>query len=101
MLGISMRIYRRNKLAISQVTAYQLDLQARLSQLFPPATVETEWAAMRVEPGLYSPRLDLAVGPFATDRSCIDEYNALSVIHSELLLALYRTHCANLTAYGE
>jgi len=88
-------------MATDEVTAYQLRLQAALRRRFPQASVQTEWAAMRIEPGLYSPRLDLAVGPFATDRRYIDEYDELSQVHAELLRSLFTIHSQNLYESGE
>ena len=47
---------------------YQRDLKNSLQQVFGIDEVEVEWPSMRAEFGLdlYSPRLDVAVGPFAT-----------------------------------
>jgi hypothetical protein len=48
------------------------------------------------ERGVYSPRLDIAVGPFATDRNCIQEYDHLSNIHRSFLSVLYDYHISNI-----
>lgn len=88
-------------MATNDVTTYQIQLQAALRTRFAPATVKTEWAALRVEPNLYSPRLDLAVGPFATDRRYIYEYDELSREHDQLLRSLFSVHCQNLNTIGE
>ena len=78
-----------------QVTEYQRTLKLSLDHIFNPDIVRVEWSAMRDEPRIYSPRLDLAVGPFATHRRYIEEYNNLSISHSALLRALYVRHLEN------
>lgn len=80
------------------------DLQAAgklaLARLFGAAAVESEWQALRGERGSYSPRLDLAVGPFATGTSRRSaEYDGLLEQHSKLLDKLWSLHVANLRAY--
>lgn len=92
---------KEQTLATDVVTNYQEKLKTALSLHFPPETVRKEWAAMHVEPGLYSPRLDLAVGPFATGQRYINEYDDLSNTHSELLQLLYKVHTENLAEFDE
>src|ERR1035438_8039422 len=49
----------------SPVNTFQRTLASQLAVLFSGVPVDQEWAAMRDENGVYSPRLDVAVGPFA------------------------------------
>lgn len=49
----------------SPVEAFQEELRSKLAVLFPGVPVESEWAAVVGEDGLYSPRLDVAVRTFA------------------------------------
>jgi len=83
------------------VREYQLQLKEKLSRIFEPNQVEIEWAAMADEKTLYSPRLDAAVGPFATRRIYIDEYNQLIHVHEPLLLHLFNSHQINLREHDE
>lgn len=61
------------------VKLYQEYLVERLSGRFGRNEVISEWSSMVDENDLriYSPRLDLAVGPFATHRKCGFEYDDL------------------------
>src|SRR5258706_14754317 len=85
----------------SELQQYQDRLVQRLGVVFTHVPVYAEWAAMTDERGLYSPRLDAAVGPFATDRNCIDDYNRLVRRHLPLLRSLFDTHRENLRSHGE
>lgn len=83
------------------VQEYQAQLKDKLSALFCNVPVEIEWAAMTGERTLYSPRLDAAVGPFATQQSYIEEYDQLIRYHEQLLSTLFQIHRANLRAFGQ
>lgn len=87
--------------ARGSVREYQTQLKEKLSDVFPALPVEIEWAAMTVERALYSPRLDAAVGPFATQSICIDEYDQLVREFEPLLSNLFEVHRANLRAHGQ
>lgn len=52
----------------SELRDFQLDLKYKLQVIFEIEQVEEEWSSMRDEYDLavYSPRIDVAVGPFAT-----------------------------------
>ncbi len=58
--------------------------------------VHTEWRSV-FEPGIYSPRVDVAVGPFAVvhGERYIDDYNEMMVNTSELFDQLIRFHLSN------
>lgn len=56
------------KFSDNHIKVYQYQLRDRLKEVFDFEDVYEEWSAMRDEYGLsiYCPRLDIAVGPFAT-----------------------------------
>lgn len=80
---------------------YQTQLASRLCRLFPDVPVETEWAAITDEDDVYSPRLDVVVGPFATGSVVyIDEFNSMLERHNALLRALFDQHVVNIQQFG-
>lgn len=84
------------------VNVFQTRLAARYRALMPDIPVRTEWAAMQDENGLYSPRLDIAVGPFATgDLVLSSEYDALADQNIALVEALHAVCIANIAQYTE
>lgn len=90
-----------HSVARGSVREYQTQLKEKLSAVFPALPVEIEWAAMTDERALYSPRLDAAVGPFATHNICIDEYDQLVRGFEPLLNNLFEVHRVNLRAHGQ
>ncbi len=61
-----------------------------------------EWQAFSGTDGQYSPRLDLAVGPFAIgDLKLEKEYNKLTYQHEEYLESLWRLHSSNVVRSDE
>lgn len=56
---------------------------------------------MTDERALYSPRLDAAVGPFATQRTYIDEYDKMVCDCEPLLNSLFDAHRRNLREHGQ
>lgn len=84
----------------SPVDEFQQELGQRLRTLFPGVPVKTEWATMRDENGLYSPRLDLAVGPFAVqDNVYVAEFDRLLETHYHFVQRLYDLSVSNLKKY--
>lgn len=78
------------------VKEYQRQLAPKLGALFG-VPCEIEWPAMRPEGGMYSPRLDIAVGPFAVgDSYCVPTFDRLVRQHERFLKYLYQFHLANL-----
>jgi hypothetical protein len=56
----------------------------------------TEWGTVLGSLGCYSPRLDVAAGPFASDNlRCGHEYDVLQETHSNFLEELIRHHSTN------
>lgn len=60
-----------------ELKRYQRDVADSLRRVYPTCSVEIEWSAMRDEPQAYSPRVDIAVGPFAVEGRYIAKYDAL------------------------
>lgn len=84
---------------------YQEFLKSKMQLLFQDIEIETEWNAMRDERALniYSPRVDLAVGPFATHErheSIYDNMLDLQNIRS-FLQKLIGFYSENLMNYGD
>lgn len=73
----------------------QRSLAEGLRRRFGPTSVMPEWRALATEPGLYSPRVDIAVGPFATDRRFVREYDDLAHRHRALLVELHSVFAGN------
>lgn len=86
---------------VGTVKDYQDRLKRLLSRCFRDVCVNTEWRSMDRERGVYSPRLDLAVGPFAENRNYIDDYDRLSLCHDGLLRDLHNQHCDNLSSSNQ
>ncbi len=95
---------RRNNM-IMTVKHYQNYLSGRLSQYFKSDLIVTEWSSMIDESDLkiYSPRLDLAVGPFATNQRYGKEYdNMLNGAKVERLIQRLIKHSnKNLKHFGD
>ncbi len=49
---------------------------------------------------VYSPEVDLAVGPFAVLQSCVEEYDRLVNLHANILEAMRRAFQMNLRNFG-
>jgi hypothetical protein len=83
------------------VRSFQEHLRLSLANIFDVVPVEEEWAAIRDEHGLYSPRLDVAVGPFATgDLNYGDEFDRLVEAHEAFFHRLYDCHIANIQEHS-
>lgn len=65
-------------------------LAQALQAEFPGVVVKPQWAALSGETAVYSPRVDVAVGPFALGSTRrMAEYAQLAVDHSGLLSRLH------------
>lgn len=77
---------------------YQIILKRKLEGIYPE--VKTEWSSMKGERDVYSPRVDLAVGPFATDGRYVEEYDNLLGESRPFIESLIAKHNENLTAFN-
>jgi hypothetical protein len=63
--------------------------------------VETEWRAMKKQPSLYCPRVDIAIGPFVYNESCINEQHDFLIIKWQKsinsMLEFHNRNIANLS----
>lgn len=88
-----------------ELVLYQNQIQNRLRLIYPNNPIETpirtEWTTITNIPGLYSPRLDIAVGPFSTVRgqNQIDVYNNLMDNSRQFIERLIHYHTLNITNY--
>lgn len=78
-----------------EVRIDQIQLAEGLREVFSSVPVVLEWPSLRGEGAVYSPRIDIAVGPFATDHRCIKLYDDLASKHSVLLGQLHSTYTQN------
>ena len=84
-------------MTISPVRRFQKKAVRRLRALGLKA--EMEWPSLAGTVGTYSPRLDIAVGPFATgDKIFSARYDSLESKYDELLAALFQAHSINLAS---
>jgi hypothetical protein len=69
------------------IAAYQNAVVDDLKKVFADQEVEPEWKAIRKTPGLYSPRIDVAVGPFSivSGQTKSAEYDAMVRANADLI----------------
>jgi hypothetical protein len=81
--------------------SYQRHMRRCLVDIFQPEPVVSEWSSFTLVDMSYAPRLDIAVGPFATDTFRFEEtYDLLTDRHAALLRRLREAHQVNMRAYG-
>ena len=86
----------------SKVKQYQSTLREKLKVIFRANEVKSEWQATLTSFNVYSPRIDIAVGPFAEHRDCIIEYNSLLEQYRLFFLGLIELHNSNMISlYGD
>lgn len=80
-------------------TDFQAKVCKLLSARYPQ--VETEWKAFTNISGIYSPRVDIAVGPFSVvpGRNCIREYDKLFNQSQKFIDRLISYHNNNVQQY--
>ena len=81
------------------VEEYKHQICLLLSNIF--AMVCPEWASMQDEIGLYSPRLDIAVGPLATNRRYGKTYDTLMENNQALIDRLIQFHVNNVRQFDD
>lgn len=80
------------------VAEFQSEMQNCLRRIYPePTPIQTEWQAIQGNNNLYSPRIDIVVGPFSTTRggNRITEYNQLMDSSQRFIEALLEIHQTN------
>ncbi len=87
------------------VSQYQADLQDRLERIFDREQIKVEWSSMQEENELtlYSPRIDLAVGPFATQQRYGHIYDEMLQRYkiNDFIRRLIEFNHLNLAEYGD
>lgn len=83
----------------SPVKEYQNTLCGELSRIYPTIEVVAEWRSMKDEMGIYSPRVDVAVGPFATQGTCIEQYDQLMDDSQNFINKLLNYHLMNIDVF--
>lgn len=81
---------------------YQKQIAQDLSRIYlPPTPIEVEWRTIANIRGLYSPRIDVAIGPFSVVRggNCIAEYNELMDSSRDFIEQILEYHRANVATY--
>ena len=81
---------------------FQNLLVTQLRQIYPvPTPIESEWRAIQNIRGVYSPRIDVVVGPFSTRRggNCIEQYDNLMDLSNEFINNLLIMHQQNVNLY--
>ena len=79
-----------------KVKEYQNSIIILLNKIFPRLEIKKEWPAEIRELNLYSPILDLAIGPFAINKSLEDEYNKLQLTYQFFIEGLINLHNQNI-----
>lgn len=80
------------------IKEYQRKLRNDLQNIYS-SEIEVEWSSMSGYRNIYSPRVDLAIGPFAKDTRCIEQYNQLINSSRGFLDMLIREHNKNLKLF--
>jgi hypothetical protein len=83
----------------SEVKQYQEVIANSLRRIY--AEVKTEWASLADEMNMYCPRVDIAVGPFATNQSFITEYDALMESSRGFINGIIDYHLENLDIHDD
>jgi hypothetical protein len=85
----------------SEVKQFQIDVATNISSIYREDQIVIEWRAIDNTTGIYSPRIDVAIGPFSTIRgdNCIDEYDLLTDETSRFINRLILHHKNNIDRY--
>lgn len=102
----------QRKIRNQRLKEYQITIAEGLSRIYSSEQqVQTEWSAMLYEEvnqnstryphkHMYQPKLDIAVGPFATERQFINEYDDLMISSRQFIDAMIESHRQNVVAFG-
>jgi hypothetical protein len=80
---------------------YSGSITRELSRIYPREEIKTEWISFKDEIERYSPRLDVAVGPFATNNIYGDRYDTLMKQTEAFISRLIEIHNNNLAEYND
>jgi hypothetical protein len=82
---------------MSEVKEYQSEIARMLRHIYAGVEVEEEWSSA-FGAGVYSPRVDIAVGPFAVTHgeSFIEIYDELMVLSQDFIRNMVRHHLGNI-----
>lgn len=86
--------------APATIRMYRDELREMLAEVFASVSVQSQWAAPVEGDLMYSPRVDIAVGPFS-DSASKSNFNDFIRSRSGLIYALFHTHRSNLRNHGE
>lgn len=77
-----------------EVAEFQKELNGQLGFVFDKASARTEWRSMSSRDGIYSPQIDVAVGPFSEirGRNRIEEFDSLMTEHQVFFEHLIYCH---------
>jgi hypothetical protein len=79
-----------------KVKEYQSEIAKKLSEIFTGLEIKKEWTADVSQFNLYSPRLDIAIGPFAIAEGMINQYETLQIKYVTFIRGLIDIHNSNL-----
>lgn len=80
--------------------AYQNLLKHKFQYIFPNNEIETEWRIKVEHLNIYSPRLDLAIGPFAVNTRNIQEYDLILETNRQFFESLIEIHNQNISGFN-
>ena len=85
----------------SPTETFQEEIKDHLLKIYPNTPIKKEWRSIENIRGLYSPRIDIAVGPFSTLRggNCRHDYDQLMDASRPFIECLLAFHSENVTRY--
>ena len=79
-----------------EVLRYIKIIRKKLERIYKQrGVIKTEWISMKKSDGIYSPRVDLAIGPFAVDGIYSSQFDVLMNYSKELIDNLIIHHIEN------
>lgn len=75
---------------------YQQKISKKLESIFTNCLVEMEWPAFKRTDGIYAPRIDIAVGPFAIHNREISRYDDLIERHKDFIVSCQKSFIKNM-----
>lgn len=83
---------------LKEVKKYQKLMKNKLRLIYPE--VKTEWSSMAGEQDIYSPKIDIAVGPFAINRRYINDYDSQMEDSRIFIEGLLEKHKSNIKEFN-